>query len=422
MNESNTINCPNCGFSINVNDVLYHKMEEKIQFEYQKKINQNEQEYKVKLHEINEKEAQLKQEKENNDKRIEEIVNSKLKIETNILTEQIKDKAYKDNEEVINKLQKELNDLSPIVQENNLIKAENEKIKRQNDEMRSKYELEKEKEITEVKIQEQERLAKQFEEKYHLKLQEKDKKIADITKLAEETKRKAEQGSMQLQGEIQELELEKLLKEKFVFDIIEEVKKGQRGADAIQYVRTEMGVDCGKIYYESKRTKNFDANWLTKLKNDNLNVKADILVLVTETMPNNEKTFIYRDNVWICSFWNVGILTQVLRYGLIQLQKERSINQNKGSKTELLYNYLTSNEFAGQFNAIIEGYTSLKKSYEDERRKMLQIWKEREKQFEKILDNANYLYGNLKGIAGGNVIYVQQLEDPKENNILKLTD
>jgi hypothetical protein len=244
-----------------------------------------------------------------------------------------------------------------------------------------------------------------------LKLKEKEKVIEDLKEQIEITKRKAEQGSMQLQGEVQELELEHILRSYYPFDQVEEIKKGQRGADVLQTVRTNQGIECGKIYYESKRTKDFQPAWLQKLRDDNLEMKADILVLVTEAMPDGEQRFLYKDGIWICSFTEVKGLSLTMRYALLQVQQVSVSQHNKGDKMELLYNYLTSQEFRGQFEAIMEGFKSLQDSYSDEKLKMQKLWKEREKQLEKILLNAVHFYGSIKGIAGSSIPDIKMLEE-----------
>jgi hypothetical protein len=232
-------------------------------------------------------------------------------------------------------------------------------------------------------------------------------------------KRKAEQGSMQLQGEIQELELENILRNLYPYDEVTEIKKGQRGADIIQIVKTNQGNECGKIYYESKRTKNFEYGWLQKLRDDNLEAKADVLVIVTEVMPaDTEFEYFYKDGVWICSFSEIKGFSLVLRQGLLQIQAVTITQQGKETKMELLYDFLTSQEFRGQFEAIIEGFKSLQDSYSDEKLKMQKIWKEREKQLEKILTNAVNFYGSLKGIAGASIPDIKMLESG-EDNLLK---
>ncbi|MCX8012507.1 MAG: DUF2130 domain-containing protein, partial [Desulfobacterota bacterium] len=310
----------------------------------------------------------------------------------------------------VESLQKELIDKSNQVKELNKVKADLIKLQREKEELREQIALEKEKEFSEKLKEERGKIQRQIEEANLLKIREKEKVIEDLKNQLEEAKKRAEQGSIQLQGEIQELELENLLRSLYFQDEILEVKKGQRGADVLQIVRNSQGYECGKIYYESKRTKNFDYNWLKKLREDNLEIKADILVLVTEAMPEEENKFFLKDGVWVCPFFEIKGLSFVLRYGLLQIHSIIITQQGKETKMGMLYDFLTSQEFKGQFEAIIEGFVELQKGYQDEKLKLQKIWKEREKQLEKILTNVVQFYGAIKGIAGASIPEIKMLE------------
>ena len=248
------------------------------------------------------------------------------------------------------------------------------------------------------KLEEQKGAARENE--FQLRLKELEKQLEDQKKLAEEMRRKAEQGSTQLQGEIQELALEEMLKHAFPFDAIDEVGKGVRGADCIQTVRNSFGQECGKIIYESKRTNSFVPEWIEKLKMDMRSLKADIAVIVTRAMPKDMDCFGIRDGVWICSYSEVKALTSVLRDGVIKVFTAAKNTENKGDKMHLLYDYLTSNEFAEQWKAIREGFMGMRISIQKERDAMEKIWKAREKQLEKVLLNAAHIRGSIEGIAG----------------------
>ncbi|GAB4203947.1 MAG: DUF2130 domain-containing protein [Bacteroidia bacterium] len=413
--KENHITCPECGAEIDVNEVLYHQLEEKIKKNYEKKLIKNQQAVQEQLNVLKAKEEKLNKEKEKLNNIIEEQVKSKLKIETQKIEKNIRQKITEEISEEIQTLQKELNLKSEQLKELNRTKAEIERLKREKEEQEEKIRLEKEKEFTQKLSEEKKKIRQLLEEETTLKIRELEKQLEEQKEIAKEALRKAEQGSMQRQGEIQELEIEKILRETHKYDDIVEVKKGQQGADIIQVVKTENGIECGKIYYESKRTKNFNDNWLQKLRDDNLSVKADVLVLVTETMPDNHKTFFYKDGVWICSLWEVKGLSIVLRYGLLKVHSVSITNQGKETKMEMLYNYLTSQEFSGQFGAIIEGFKMLQENYADEKLKMQKIWKEREKQLEKILTNAVSFYGSIKGIAGASIPNIKMLEDGQQN-------
>jgi len=396
IESQNIIKCPKCGTQINVSEVLYQQLEKEIREKYENKIAEKESELKA-------KEERLKD-------LVDKEVESKLRTERAKLEEKLRQQLDLENAELIKGLKEELERKSSQVKELHRLMAENERLKREKEELREQVAFEKEKEFTEKLKEERSKIQKQVEEANIMKIKEKEKVIEDLKSQLDEAKRKAEQGSIQLQGVVQELELESILRASYPYDEIERIKKGQSGADILQIVRNEQGKECGKIYYESKRTKKFDYNWLKKLRDDNLEVKADFLVLVTEVMPDDENKFFFKDGVWVCSFFEVKGVSFILRYSLLQIHSVIITQQGKETKMGMLYNYLTSQEFKGQFSAIIEGFVELQKGYQDERLRMQKIWKEREKQLEKVLTNAVQFYGAIKGIAGASVPEIKMLE------------
>jgi hypothetical protein len=236
-----------------------------------------------------------------------------------------------------------------------------------------------------------------------MKLKELEEKLEAQRKLADEMKRKAEQGSMQTQGEVQELLLEEMLRSSFPFDLIAEVGKGVRGADCIQTVRNSFGQECGKIIFESKRTKDFANDWIDKLKADMRSQGADVAVIVTQALPKDMNSFGEKDGVWICSFAEAKAVVAVLRDAVIKIFNATKSQDNKGDKMHLLYDYLTSREFAEQWQAIREGFMSMKISIQKERDAMEKLWKQREKQLEKVLLSAAHVRGSIEGISGTDV-------------------
>jgi hypothetical protein len=256
--------------------------------------------------------------------------------------------------------------------------------------------LEKRKEIEESAI-------KREQELFDLKTKEYKLQMEQQQKLIEELKRKSEQGSMQLQGESQELLLEEILKENFPFDIIEEVGKGVEGADCMQIIRNNAGTICGKIIYESKRTKAWSNNWVDKLKNDKRNQGADAAILVTQAFPKDIDRFGEKDGIWLCGFTEVTSVSHLLRNGIIKVYEAQKAQEGKGDKMQMLYDYLTGNEFRGQVEAIMEGFMAMKQGITKERIQMEKIWKEREKQLEKVLISTSGMYGSVKGIAGASI-------------------
>jgi len=271
--------------------------------------------------------------------------------------------------------------------------------------------LEKRKEIEDSTI-------KREQELFDLKTREFKIQMEQQQKLIEELKRKSEQGSMQLQGETQELLLEEILREAFPFDMIEEVGKGVEGADSIQTVRNTQGHPCGKIIYESKRTKQWNNSWLDKLKSDKRNTGADLAILVTQTFPKDMDRFGEKEGIWICNFSEVSSVALLLRSSLINIHSVQLAQEGKGDKMQMLYDYLTGKEFRGQMEAIVEGFLAMKLSISKERIQMEKIWKEREKQLEKVLQSSSGLYGSVKGIAGASVIDIPLLEGTNDETEL----
>ena len=217
---------------------------------------------------------------------------------------------------------------------------------------------------------------------------------------------------MQMQGEVQELAIEEYLMQQFPLDTIEEIKKGARGGDCIQIVNTRMSQNCGMIYYESKRTKDFQPSWIEKFKADIRDRGANIGVLVTEVMPSDMERMGLKDGIWICTYEEFKGLCSVLRESIIQLNSAMASQENKGDKMELLYGYLTSPAFKMQVEAIVEGFTQMKMDLDSEKRSMQRIWKQREKQIEKVITNTVDMYGSIKGIAGSAIQSVKALELP----------
>jgi hypothetical protein len=277
-------------------------------------------------------------------------------------------------------------------------------------ELQKRINDEREKLSKEIRDLENQKLQQQ-ETEWKLKLAEKEKQLDEQKRLAEEMRKKAEQGSTQLQGEVQELLLEDLLRIGFPVDKVVPVGKGIRGADCLQIICNPYGNECGKIIYESKRTASFSNEWIDKLKADMRSQGADIAVIVTQTLPKDMERFGEKEGVYICSFAEVRSLATVLRTSILKVFQITKSQEKKGDKMNLLYDYLTSNEFAEQWNAIREGFTSMRLSIQRERETMERLWKSREKQLEKVLLNASHIRGSIEGIAGADAVNMELLEE-----------
>ena len=411
MKTPTEILCPNCQTKIDVNDILTHQLEE----QFRKKLGEDKELLKA---QYDKKEAELARQQEifNEAKKKEnELFQQKMeaamKLEKEQLEKKLKSKIKEENEEQYKALQAELNEKSEQLKELNKSKAEIEKLKREKAELKEAVEAEAQKVLNQKISEEKEKIRKTEHEKNELVIRELQKQLDDQKKLTEEMKRKQEQGSMQLQGEVQELAIEEVLKGAFPFDVIEEVSKGIRGADCIQRVRNNLMQECGKIIYESKRTKAFSNDWIAKLKDDMRSAGAEIAVLISDALPKDQSQFALVNGIWVCSYTEFKALACVLREGLIRIQLIAEANENKGEKMQMLYAYLTGNEFRQQVEAIVEGFKMLRDELEREKRQMEKTWKVREKQIEKVMKNTLQLYGSVQGIAGPSVKNISLIDD-----------
>tara|TARA_R110000868_G_scaffold37297_5_gene132148 strand:+ start:232 stop:1491 length:1260 start_codon:yes stop_codon:yes gene_type:complete len=410
MNSANQINCPNCGTAIDVQDVLSHQLEDEIKKKYQSQMADERQKYEQQEKSLAQAREAFEEDRKQQKEREEEAVKKQLKQERSKIEEKLKRQLLEEQGETLEALQKELNEKSGQVKELNKSKAEIERLKRENSEVKEAVEAEAQKKLNEMLLAEKNKIRKAEEDRNELKFKELQKQLEDQKKLTEEMKRKQEQGSMQMQGEVQELAIEEWLASQFPLDSIGEIKKGARGADCLQIVNTRNRQNCGKIYYESKRTKDFQSSWIEKFKADMRDKGADVGVLVTEAMPSNMDRMGIVDGVWICNYQEFKGLCAVLRESVIQLSLAISSQENKGDKMNMLYDFLTSNTFRMQIDAIVEGFTTMKADLESEKRSMQRIWKQRDKQIDKVVSNTIDMYGSIKGIAGNAIQTVQALE------------
>ena len=415
--EKSIINCPKCGEEIDVNDILYHQVDEQLKKEYSDKIAKDKKKFDSQATKLEKERKELEAERNQQKEEITKQVNDKVKQRERALKKKIKAEAEEEQSDALSSLREELNEKSSKIKELNKTTVELEKLKREKDELEETIKAESEKELNEKLLEEKVKIQKEESDKSELKLRELEKQLEDQKKLTEEMKRKQDQGSMQTQGEVQELAIEEWLAAKFPLDVIQEIKKGERGADCIQIVNTRTQQNCGTVYYESKRTKSFQTGWIEKFKSDIREKNANIGVLVTDVMPPDMTRLGLKDGVWICSFDEFKGLCMVLRESIIQISTAIVTQENKGDKMGMLYDFLTSNEFRLQIEAIVEGFTQMKTDLESEQRSMRSIWKKREKQIDKVLLNTADMYGSIRGIAGNAVQPVPLLELPSDDKV-----
>ena len=410
MNDKSTINCPNCNTVIDVNNILKNQLEDNIRKEYQLKADAQANELIAKNEAFTKEKAAFEIKKNHENELFADRLAKEKKIAEKEITAKIKLSLDEENKDRLLAMEKELSEKSEKLRELNKMQGEIAKLQREKLEMKDVLENENQKLLNETIIAEREKIRKQEVDKNELKFAGLQKQLEDQKKLTEEMKRKQEQGSMQLQGEILELAIEDWLSNNFPLDTIDEIKKGANGADCLQTVNTRDAGNCGTIYYESKRTKSFQPTWIEKFKNDIRDKKANIGVLVTEVLPVGMERMGFREGIWICTFEEFKGLSAVLRQSLIQISQAVQSQENKGDKMVMLYNYLTSNEFHLQIEGIVEGFSQMQSDLDSEKRAMQRIWKQREKQIEKVINNTIGMYGSIKGIAGNALQTVKALE------------
>ena len=413
MKKESQIKCPNCDSNIDVQDILSHQLEDEIKQKYQAQIIIDKKRYEAGEEKLKQEKLDFEKTKKKENELFQERLDSQLKEEKKAIEVKLKSKLKEELSEQFEALQKELNEKSAQVKELNRSKAEIEKLKREKGELKEAAEAESQKKLNEILITEKEKIRKLEEDKNELRFKEMQKQLEDQKSLTEEMKRKQEQGSMQLQGEVQELAIEEWLAAQFPLDSIEEIKKGARGADCLQHVNTRSAQNCGTIYYESKRTKDFQPSWIEKFKADIRDKGANIGILVTEAMPSDMNRMGLKDGIWICNYEEFKGLCAVLRESIVQLSTAISTQDNKGDKMNMLYTFLTGNTFRMQVEAIVEGFTQMKSDLESEKRSMQRIWKQRDKQIEKVTTNTIDMYASIKGIAGNAIQSVKALELPE---------
>lgn len=421
--ESTQITCPNCGTEIAINEILAHQTEERLRREMEQKmagqrnqlleVQKSLEAERLAFEEKKKKENELFQERLNaareaERKKLDQEMQQKLEEQKKELARQLEEKQgaqLKMLQEDLEKKQLESKQMKQreleLLEQQRLLKTQTEDL-----EMTLKKQFLEKEELV------RQEAARKEQERNELKFKEYEKKFEDQKKLIEELQRKSQQGSMQLQGEVQELAIEQWLRENFPLDVIEEIKKGVRGADCVQLINTHNRPNIGAIYYESKRTKDFQPAWIEKFKADMREKGAQFGVLVTDVLPKDMQRLGQRDGIWICTYEEFKGLCFVLRESVILLQHAAAVQENKGEKMSMLYDFLTGNEFRMQVEAIVEGFTQMQEDLNSERRAMETIWKKREKQIQKVLFNTNQMYGSVKGIAGNAIGSIKALELP----------
>lgn len=388
--EDQVITCPNCKTQIPLTEAISHQIREQLHGEFESEFKKKSKDLREKL----EKEATQKAEEA-------------AALEKQDLLAQVaeKDKKLQDARKSELELRKEKRDL---------------------EDSKKNFVLEMTKKLDEERGKIKDDALKNAFEEHRLKDLEKEKQIDGMRKQIDELKRKAEQGSQQIQGEVFEDDLEKALRARFPHDCIEPVPKGVNGADVLQKVQEISGLHCGTIIWESKNTKTWSDKWIEKLKDDQCEVKADVAVLMTKVLPKDVSNFEHKKGVWVTDYSSVIGLASALRFGILQVATTKRASEGKNEKIEVLYKYLSSQEFRQKVEAIVEAFSSMKKDLDDEKKAMTKIWAKREKQLDRVSSNTVKIYGDLEGMVVGNLQQIKSLElevltdgsdEPEDNEI-----
>ncbi len=407
---NNSLACPNCNHRIELTDLMRTQVAAQIRGELDAQAAALERELEKQRDEVKRQRTQLDQEKAD----FAEQVRSRVELARTELLAEAKKDAQKNAQDAvaveIADRDERLKELTQSLESARTQELELRKMQRQLQTEKDTLKLEVERQLDAARKQLVADTKAQFDREHELKQAEKDKTIADMTVKLREIQRKIEQGSQQLQGEVQELALEQMLEDTFPTDEIAPVGKGVSGGDCIQVAVNTSGTAYGRILWESKRTKRWGGDWLAKARDDARVSRADVVVIVSETLPDGIEGFAPIEGVWVCGAAAAKSLATALRHGLIELGKARVALVGQHAKQELVYKYLASSEFAHRVGGIAEAFITMQTDLESEKRAFKKQWSKREKQLERAITNTASLYGDLQGIIGASLPKIEGLE------------
>jgi len=412
-----TIICPNCKTEIRLTESLAAPLLETTRKQFEQKLAQKDSDIAAREQAARDKERELLNAKSKLDEEISDQVQVQLKKDRVRIIAEAEKKANQVAATELEQKSREVTDLQEVLKgrEAKLAeaqKAQAELIKKQRelDDAKRELELTVEKRVQEGLDATRQQAKKEAEDEQKLKVMEKEHTISAMQKQIEDLKRRAEQGSQQLQGEVQELELEKLLSAKFPSDLIEPVPKGEFGGDVLHRVVSANDQPSGTILWEFKRTKNWSDSWLVKLRGDQRAAKAEIAVIVSHALPKDIETFDMVDGVWITHPRTALPVAIILRQSLQELALARQANEGQETKTEMVYQYLTGPRFRQRVEAIVEAFSTMQGDLDKERKAIMKQWAKREQQIERVMGATVGMYGDLQGIAGKSLLEIEGLE------------
>jgi hypothetical protein len=415
MSEA-TITCPNCKTEIRLTESLAAPLIAATRQQFEKQLSQKDAEITSREAGIREKEKQIAEARQTLDAQVADQVSAQLKTErARVIADESKRAKQAAAAELEGKA-RELIELQEVLKSRDeklaeAQKAQAEMLKKERalDDAKRELDLTIEKRVQDNLSEVRGQAKREAEDGLKLKVMEKDQMIASMQQKIEELKQKAEQGSQQLQGEVQELELESLLRAKFPFDTIEPVPKGEFGGDALQRVVSQSGQQCGTILWESKRTRNWSDAWLTKLRADQRTAKAEVCVLVTQVLPKGIDAFDVVDGVWVVSPRAALPVATMLRQTLLEVSMARQVSEGQQTKTEMIYQYLTGPRFRQRVEAIVEAFSTMQEDLDKERKVIMKQWAKRQEQIERVMNATVGMYGDLQGIAGKSLQEIEGL-------------
>ncbi len=410
-----TLTCPNCKTTIKLTESLAAPLIEATRRDYERKLAEKEAQVARREASLEELKTDLAEKQA----AIDAEVTKKVGAERARIADEEAKKARLMLETQITAKARELADLAEVLKDRDLKLAEAQKAQadlirkqRELDDAKREFELTVEKKVEESLGAVREKARLEAEGSLKLKVVEKEQQIAAMQRQIEDLKRRAEQGSQQLQGEVLELHIENLLRASFPRDAIEPVPKGEHGGDVLHRVMGPLGQPCGTILWESKRTKNWSEGWLTKLREDQRAAKAEIALIVSQALPKGIETFGQVDGVWVAEFRCAIPVAMALRHTLIETAMARKSGEGQQTKMEMVYDYLTGPRFRLRVEAIVEKFSAMQADLNRERTWMMRQWAKREEQIRGVLDSTAGMYGDLQGIAGSALPEIESLDVP----------